>query len=170
MHSPPSVSSALLLKLSTPQYWFTEKAKQIEESSIYYACVARLMGQGGVWMVTVVRYSAIPGELAAPFSSSESKLISASEGHVITAIQSTVGMAFWLYLVAVVLSLPKAYAFVYLGVALGRVKGEATDEDKKVSRSGARSPVDSRRTARQLMSTFPWPSSATRNNPSSTGQ
>ncbi|ORY57999.1 hypothetical protein BCR35DRAFT_256918, partial [Leucosporidium creatinivorum] len=70
---------------------------RIEEQNIYYACLARLMGQGGVFMVTLIRYSAIPG-------------------HVITALQSTVGMPLWVYMIAVLLSMPKGFAFVYLGV------------------------------------------------------
>ena len=122
---------------SNRQHFFSAKARSIEEASILYACVSRLMGQGGVIMVTIVRYSAIPG-------------------YVITAIQSTVGMSFWLYLIAVVLSIPKSYAFVYLGVALGRVKGEATPDELRVGSGQG-----------EVMSALT--STRRRSNPSSTG-
>lgn len=36
-------------------------ARRIEEANIFYACVARLMAEGGITVVTVMRYSAVPG-------------------------------------------------------------------------------------------------------------
>lgn len=62
-----------------------------------------------------------------------SSLTLSLSGHVITALQSTVGMSVWLYVIAVILSMPKGFAFVYLGVALGRVHGDATPEQLQVS-------------------------------------
>lgn len=41
---------------------------------------------------------------------------SAVPGHVTTAIQSTIGMSVWIYSVAAIVSLPKQFALVYLGV------------------------------------------------------
>ncbi|GAA6032657.1 hypothetical protein JCM8097_004865 [Rhodosporidiobolus ruineniae] len=95
------------------KYLLTNRAAQVEEKSIFYACIARLMRHGGLWIIIVVRFSAIPG-------------------HVVTAIQSTVGMSVWIYSIAVIVSLPKQLAVVYLGAQFG-----ATDANgKKTSHSG----------------------------------
>ncbi|ORY58007.1 snare associated Golgi protein-domain-containing protein [Leucosporidium creatinivorum] len=88
------------------RYFFTEKAQKIEEKSVFYACLARLMRDGGLWIIIVIRFSAVPG-------------------HVVTAIQSTVGMSIWVYSIAVAVSLPKQLAVVYLGVMFGETSGVA---------------------------------------------
>ncbi|SGY13544.1 BQ5605_C010g05890 [Microbotryum silenes-dioicae] len=100
------------------KYFFTEKARKVEHKSIFYACLARLMRDGGVWIVAVVRFSAIPG-------------------HVVTALQSTVGMPLWRYSIAVIISLPKQLAIVYLGVMFGETKDTSNqasiDKQRRIS-------------------------------------
>lgn len=44
------------------RYFFTKKANEVEEKSVFYACIARLMRDGGLWIIIVVRFSAVPGE------------------------------------------------------------------------------------------------------------
>ncbi|GAA6002969.1 hypothetical protein JCM10207_001924 [Rhodosporidiobolus poonsookiae] len=87
------------------KYFLTEKAAAVERKSIFYACIARLMRHGGLWIIIVVRFSAVPG-------------------HVVTAIQSTVGMSVWIYSIAVIVSLPKQLAIVYIGAGFGETNGK----------------------------------------------
>ncbi|BGP16931.1 hypothetical protein JCM10213_007376 [Rhodosporidiobolus nylandii] len=86
------------------KYLLTNKAASIERESVFYACIARLMRNGGLWIIIVVRFSAIPG-------------------HVVTAIQSTVGMNIFIYIIAIVVSLPKQLAVVWLGEMFGETEG-----------------------------------------------
>ncbi|GAA5909017.1 hypothetical protein JCM5296_002111 [Sporobolomyces johnsonii] len=83
------------------KYWFTKKAADVENKSVFYACVARLQREGGLGIIIIVRYSAIPG-------------------HVVTAMQSTSGMSWWKYSIAVLVSLPKQLAVVWLGDLFGQ--------------------------------------------------
>ncbi|BGP08837.1 hypothetical protein JCM10049v2_004688 [Rhodotorula toruloides] len=89
------------------KYFLTGHAAKIEQKSIFYACIARLMRHGGLWIIIVVRFSAVPG-------------------HVVTAVQSTVGMSIWYYSIAIIVSLPKQLAVVYLGYLFGLNK-QTTD-------------------------------------------
>ncbi|KAM0748413.1 hypothetical protein T439DRAFT_382251 [Meredithblackwellia eburnea MCA 4105] len=89
------------------KYLLTERAQKVEHGSVIYACLARLMRHGGLGIVTIVRFSVIPG-------------------HVVTAIQSTVGMPTWIYMLAVLITLPKQLAVVYLGVMFGVTKDTAS--------------------------------------------
>lgn len=52
---------------------------------------------------------------------------------VVTAIQSTVGMSVWWYSIAVVASLPKQLAVVYLGVIFGQTDAVISPENERVS-------------------------------------
>ncbi|KAL8280864.1 hypothetical protein RQP46_006868 [Phenoliferia psychrophenolica] len=91
----------------TFKYLLTAKAQKIEHESVMYACLARLMREGGIWIVTLVRFSILPG-------------------HIVTAIQSTVGMRTWVYGLAIILSMPKQIVVVYLGVMFGTTKDTAS--------------------------------------------
>ena len=55
---------------------------RVEQKSIFYACLARMQREGGIVIISVVRFSVIPG-------------------HVVTAIQSCSGMSWWMYSIAV---------------------------------------------------------------------
>lgn len=81
------------------RFW-TEKAKKIEHESVMYGCLVALMRHGNLGIIVTVRMSFLPG-------------------HVVTAIQSTVGMSIWVYLLAIVLSLPKQFGLTLLGVGYG---------------------------------------------------
>lgn len=45
------------------KYFFREKAKKIEMKSYMYASLADIMRRDGLWMVSLVRFSAIPGHI-----------------------------------------------------------------------------------------------------------
>ncbi|GAA5826545.1 hypothetical protein JCM11251_002419 [Rhodosporidiobolus azoricus] len=92
------------------KYLLTSRAAKIEQESVFYACIARLMRDGGLWIIIVVRFSAIPG-------------------HVVTAIQSTVGMSIWIYSIAVIVSLPKQLAVTYMGDAIMQTDENAGKEE-----------------------------------------
>ncbi|KAK4051385.1 hypothetical protein OIV83_002869 [Microbotryomycetes sp. JL201] len=95
------------------KYFFSAKAAKIEQKSIFYACVARMMREGGLWILVVVRFSAIPG-------------------HVVTAMQSTIGVGILKYSLAVIITLPKQLAIVYLGVMFGET--DATEDQATVNK------------------------------------
>lgn len=77
--------------------FFTKKMREIEEHRLFYACMYRVVREGGFFVVLVIRYSAIPP-------------------HFSTGLFAACGVSFWIYLAAAVLSLPKQFATVYLGV------------------------------------------------------
>lgn len=45
------------------KYFFREKAQRIEKSSYMYRQLAEVMRRDGLWMVSIVRFSAIPGHV-----------------------------------------------------------------------------------------------------------
>ncbi|EIN03924.1 hypothetical protein PUNSTDRAFT_77185, partial [Punctularia strigosozonata HHB-11173 SS5] len=73
------------------------RAQKIEKKTIFYACLARVVREGGFKVALISRYSAIPG-------------------HVTTALYSTCGLGFWIFLAAAVLSLPKQLALIAIGM------------------------------------------------------
>ncbi|KAJ7729271.1 hypothetical protein B0H14DRAFT_3000086 [Mycena olivaceomarginata] len=79
--------------------------RRLELSSVPYGTLAHIVREGGLPIAVLVRYSSFPA-------------------HFTTAVFSTCGMAFWVFLVAAVVSLPKQLVLVYIGVAL------ASDDSK----------------------------------------
>jgi len=77
-----------------------QRSARVEAESVTYASLAKLMRDGGLGMVILVRASAMPG-------------------HVCTAMQATIGIGVWVFTVACVVTLPKQFALVYVGVMLG---------------------------------------------------
>ncbi|GAA5936501.1 TVP38/TMEM64 family protein [Sporobolomyces koalae] len=97
------------------KYLLTKKAQEVEQKSIFYACLARMQRDGSIVMISVVRFSIIPG-------------------HVVTAIQSCSGMSWWKYSIAVIISLPKQLAVVWLGELFGETgNGGAQKESRAIS-------------------------------------
>jgi hypothetical protein len=82
------------------KYTLRERAKKIEEKSRLYAGLAHIMRRDGLWMISLVRFSILPG-------------------HITTCIQSTIGISVWIFGIACAISLPKQLAIVYLGVLFG---------------------------------------------------
>ncbi|CAK5277975.1 unnamed protein product [Mycena citricolor] len=93
------------------RYALRSRAEKYENRKLSYATLAHVIRHGGLPMATVVRYSAFPG-------------------HLTTAIFSTCGMAFWVFLVAATLGLGKQLAFVYVGYALN----QSDSKSKKIQR------------------------------------
>ncbi|KAM0749950.1 hypothetical protein T439DRAFT_315312 [Meredithblackwellia eburnea MCA 4105] len=97
------------------KYWLTKHAERYERSSIWYGCLARLMREGGVGILTLIRYSFLPG-------------------HMVTAIMSTAGVSLFKYTIAVLLSLPKQLALVYIGYLYYVSGSTSSAHTKKVQR------------------------------------
>lgn len=95
------------------KYLLTKKAQEVEQKSIFYACLARMQREGGIVIISVVRFSIIPG-------------------HVVTAIQSCSGMSWWKYSIAVIISLPKQLAVVWLGELFGETGNGAAQKQSRI--------------------------------------
>ncbi|PWN45890.1 hypothetical protein IE81DRAFT_296915 [Ceraceosorus guamensis] len=74
-------------------------AEKYERKSINYACMAHITREGGFLVILLARLSALPG-------------------HISTAVFATIGMNFFVFTAAAILSLPKQLAVVYVGVAI----------------------------------------------------
>ncbi|KAJ7912559.1 hypothetical protein B0H13DRAFT_2475805 [Mycena leptocephala] len=83
----------------TFKYCCTARGAKMEKSKLSYALLAHVVRQGGFLVVLVIRFSAIPP-------------------HFATAVFSTVGISFWVFSAAAILSLPKTFVPVYVGYAM----------------------------------------------------
>jgi len=81
------------------KYCCGARGKRLELTNIPYGTLAHVVQEGGLPIAIIVRYSSFPA-------------------HFTTAVFSTCGMAFWVFVVAAVVSLPKQLVLVYIGVAL----------------------------------------------------
>ncbi|KAJ2965956.1 hypothetical protein NUW54_g13946 [Trametes sanguinea] len=81
------------------KYCCAARGEKLEKTKLQYACLARVVREGGFKIALIARLSAIPG-------------------HFTTAVFSTCGMSIWTFAIAAILSLPKQFITVYLGVAL----------------------------------------------------
>ncbi|KAF9524228.1 snare associated Golgi protein-domain-containing protein [Crepidotus variabilis] len=96
------------------RYMCRSRAEKIEKKKIFYASLARVVRDGGFWIALVARYSAIPG-------------------HFTTAMFATCGMNIFVFSAAAILSLPKQFLNVYLGVLMGEsVKNGGTTSKSRV--------------------------------------
>ncbi|KAJ7110860.1 hypothetical protein C8R44DRAFT_592637, partial [Mycena epipterygia] len=75
------------------------RSTKMEKSKLSYALLAHVVRMGGFLVVIMIRYSAIPP-------------------HFATAVFSTVGLGFGVFIAACILSLPKAFVPVYVGYAM----------------------------------------------------
>ncbi|KAJ6482036.1 hypothetical protein C8R47DRAFT_581856 [Mycena vitilis] len=92
----------------------TGRSKKEEKSKLSFALMAHVVRTGGFLVVIMIRYSAIPP-------------------HFATAVFATVGLEFWVFFAACVLSLPKAFAPVYIGWAL-RPENDNNSTSNKVEK------------------------------------
>ncbi|KAJ7485180.1 hypothetical protein B0H11DRAFT_2018379 [Mycena galericulata] len=83
----------------TFKFCCSARSKKMEKSNLSYDLLAYVVRTGGFLVVLIIRYSAIPP-------------------HFATAVFSTVGLGFGVFIAAAVLSLPKAFVPVYVGYAL----------------------------------------------------
>ncbi|CAE6458386.1 unnamed protein product [Rhizoctonia solani] len=99
------------------RYCLRSRADKLErgKGSPQWAALARVIREGGFWVALVIRYSAIPT-------------------HVGTALFAACGMNFWVFLLTLVLSLPRQLAGVYIGVLAGEeAEGHPSKIDKTIS-------------------------------------
>ncbi|KAJ7452196.1 hypothetical protein B0H11DRAFT_2074749 [Mycena galericulata] len=81
------------------KYCCRARGEKMELTNMRYGSLAHVVREGGLRIAIIIRYSTIPP-------------------HYTTAVFSTCGMAYWVFLTAAVLSLPKQLVIVYVGVAL----------------------------------------------------
>ncbi|KZT40246.1 hypothetical protein SISSUDRAFT_956423, partial [Sistotremastrum suecicum HHB10207 ss-3] len=93
------------------RYMCRARAEKLERDVWWYACLARTVREGGFIIAIVARLSAIPG-------------------HFTTAVFATAGMNIFVFLVAAILSSPKQFATVYVGVILEE-SASSTQPDTK---------------------------------------
>ncbi|KAJ3782364.1 hypothetical protein GGU11DRAFT_748191 [Lentinula aff. detonsa] len=96
------------------KYCCRARGEKMEKTKISYACLAKVVRDGGFKIALIARLSAIPG-------------------HFTTAVFSTCGMNVFVFAVAAVLSLPKQFITVYLGVILGEAAGQESTKQKLIS-------------------------------------
>ncbi|KAG6907510.1 hypothetical protein DXG01_008654 [Tephrocybe rancida] len=93
------------------KYCCRARGEKMERTNLTYACLARVVRDGGFKVALIARLSAIPG-------------------HFTTAVFSTCGMGIFVFTLAAILSMPKQFITVYLGVILEQ---SATGEKDKKS-------------------------------------
>ncbi|KAA1467254.1 hypothetical protein DENSPDRAFT_832262 [Dentipellis sp. KUC8613] len=96
------------------KYCCRTRGEKLEKSNITYACLAKVVREGGFKIVFLARLSAIPG-------------------HFTTAIFSTCGIGVITFSIAAILSLPKQFVTVYLGVLIDGTGSSETTGQKIAS-------------------------------------
>ncbi|KAH7886678.1 snare associated Golgi protein-domain-containing protein [Phlebopus sp. FC_14] len=97
------------------KYLLGKRAEKEERKNIQYACIAKLVREGGFKIALIVRYSAVPG-------------------HFTTAIFAVCGMNIWVFMLAAILSMPKHLITVYIGTLLeSTANGGASNQNKILS-------------------------------------
>ncbi|KAK0200346.1 hypothetical protein DFS33DRAFT_1360713 [Desarmillaria ectypa] len=95
------------------KYCCRARGEKLERTKITYACLAKVVRDGGFKIALIARLSAIPG-------------------HFTTAIFSTCGMGIIVFCIAAILSLPKQFIAVYLGVILEQSSTGTTDTKSRI--------------------------------------
>ncbi|KAG8711290.1 Tlg2-vesicle protein [Ceratobasidium sp. 395] len=100
------------------RYWLRSRAEKMERGgsgSPRFGALARVIREGGFLVAVVIRYSAFPT-------------------HVTTALFAVSGVTFLMFLITLVLSLPRQLAGVYIGVlAKEAVEGHPSKLDQTLS-------------------------------------
>jgi len=109
------------------KYCCRSRGEKLEKTNITYGCLAKVVRDGGFTIALIARLSAIPGHCA--FSWFSSRIISSCT--VTTAVFSTCGMGIVVFSLAALLSLPKQFITVYLGVALEQATNGESDVHSK---------------------------------------
>ncbi|KAF9267179.1 hypothetical protein L218DRAFT_856319, partial [Marasmius fiardii PR-910] len=92
------------------KYCCTARGEKLEKTKMSYACLAKVVRDGGFKVALIVRLSAIPG-------------------HFTTAVFAACGMNIFVFSLAAILSMPKQLITVYLGVIMA---GEEGDNKSKI--------------------------------------
>ncbi|KAE9399666.1 hypothetical protein BT96DRAFT_820257, partial [Gymnopus androsaceus JB14] len=96
----------------TFKFCCSSRAKKYEKKKIMYACLSKIMREGGFKIAVAARYSIIPP-------------------HMTTAIFASSGLGFFIFLAAAVCSLPKQFITVVLGVLLEDEAVNGTSKKEK---------------------------------------
>ncbi|KAJ7485191.1 hypothetical protein B0H11DRAFT_2279441 [Mycena galericulata] len=83
----------------TFKYCCSARTGKIEAKNLDYGLLAHVVRKGGFLVIIVIRYSAVPS-------------------HFATAVFATLGVSFWIFLAAAVLSLPNIFVPVYAGYVM----------------------------------------------------
>ena len=111
------------------------RGEKLEKSKLTYGCLARVVREGGFKIALIARLSAIPGHCK--YQPKLPYVVYSLAAIVTTAVFSTCGMGIWTFSIAAILSLPKQFITVYLGVAL-------EDSEKGASRPRPRTALCAR--------------------------
>ncbi|KAF8151755.1 hypothetical protein B0H34DRAFT_755977 [Crassisporium funariophilum] len=95
------------------KYCCRARGEKMEKTKIWYACLARVVREGGFKIALIARLSAIPG-------------------HFTTGVFSTCGMGIFVFSIAAILSLPKQFITVYLGVILAQSNSGVEDKKSRI--------------------------------------
>ncbi|KAG8903217.1 Tlg2-vesicle protein, partial [Tulasnella sp. 408] len=96
------------------RYCCKSRGDKLEKNNLSYACLAKVVREGGFLIALIIRLSAIPG-------------------HFTTAVFSTCGMGIISFSLGAFLSLPKQFATVYIGVILHQAAGKQTTQQRLIS-------------------------------------
>ncbi|KLO10013.1 hypothetical protein SCHPADRAFT_943175 [Schizopora paradoxa] len=97
------------------KYMCHARGEKYERTKIDYACLARIVREGGLKVAVIARYSVIPP-------------------HFTTSVFATCGMKFWVFLVSAILSLPRHFATVYIGVSIeDESNGSSSKKEKLIN-------------------------------------
>ncbi|KAF5375564.1 hypothetical protein D9615_009175 [Tricholomella constricta] len=95
------------------KYCCRARGEKLERTKITYACLAKVVRDGGFKIALIARLSAIPG-------------------HFTTAVFSTCGMGIIVFSIAAILSMPKQFITVYLGVILEQSSTGVKDQKSAI--------------------------------------
>ncbi|KXN80895.1 Golgi apparatus membrane protein TVP38 [Leucoagaricus sp. SymC.cos] len=95
------------------KYCCRSRGEKLERTNLSYACLAKVVRDGGFKIALIARLSAIPG-------------------HFTTAIFSTCGMGIIVFSIAAILSMPKQFITVYLGVILEQSADGTQDTKSRI--------------------------------------
>ncbi|KAF7328925.1 hypothetical protein MVEN_02522400 [Mycena venus] len=94
----------------TFKYACSVRAKKFEAKNMEYGLLAHVVRNGSFWVILIIRYSTVPS-------------------HFATAVFATVGVKFWIFFAAAVLSLPTQFVPAYVGYCLQpSVKNDETSK------------------------------------------
>ncbi|KAL1410402.1 hypothetical protein Q8F55_004412 [Vanrija albida] len=82
------------------KWWCTARAQKFEKKNRLYASLTQLIREKSFTFVLILRFSAVPG-------------------HIVTAVSASAGAHFGSYCAAALLTLPKQFVIVYLGMSFG---------------------------------------------------
>jgi len=97
------------------KYLCRARSQKLQKKNIKFASLVMVVREGGFKIAIIARYSVIPP-------------------HFTTAIFATCRMSLWIFLAAAVLSLPKQFLSVYIGVAFEQsANGSPTSKSKRIT-------------------------------------